>query len=355
MSPGLSPQEVFVLIPSYQPDPILLEVVGQLAAQFERILVINDGSDRAGSAEIFAQVAAFEQVTLLEHETNQGKGAALKTGLNWAEEHLGENYGVITVDADGQHRCEDVVKLRAALGTQEESTLVMGERAFSGEVPLKSKFGNYLTRFLTGVVHQVWLTDTQTGLRGFDQKLAKVFLQIPQNRYEFEMEMLIRCGAQKIPLSSVAIETIYIEENENSHFRPLVDSARVYFVLFRFILSSLVTSAADFTVFSLLIFAKVEMSLAFWIGRTVGALVNFYLNRSFTFHSHQSVWVSGLKFFLRWLVLGNFSLFVTRQLVALGGAIVPMRAIAEAIAYLANFFVQKLWVFAAPKEPSKEP
>lgn len=337
-------QNLTLIIPAYQPAPALVELVQELLERCERVLVVDDGSADS-CRETFDQIETLEGALVLRHETNQGKGAAMKTALAWCRKHLDEPYWVITVDADGQHRPDDVQKLAEKIGETEDHALIMGERAFAGEVPLRSRFGNALTRVLTGLVHGLWLNDTQTGLRAFDNHLALAFESIPQNRYEFEMEMLIRAAQEKVRIVSIPIETVYLDENESSHFQPLYDSARIYFVLFRFVLASLIGTLIDFGLFALMVKEGLDLQQSFWTARLTGGLINFLLNRSFTFHSKSPLLSSGFKYFAWWGVLGSFTYSLTIWLASTDRAILMVRAIAEIVAYLANFFVQKLWIF----------
>ncbi len=114
------------------------------------------------------------------------------------------------------------------------NALVLGSRAFSGEVPLRSRIGNTATR---GIVHMLLgrrISDTQTGLRGIPASLLPHLLRIEARGYEFELEMLIAAHRLAIPLIEEPIRTIYEAGNPSSHFNPVVDSMKIYFVLLRF-------------------------------------------------------------------------------------------------------------------------
>src|SRR5471030_2385906 len=93
-----------ILIPAYQPDEALFALVNELLRlnPQQAFIVINDGSDTVKSKHVFEQLAAFPSVTVLTHEINQGKGKALKTGLQYFRDHFSDNHGIVTADADGQ-------------------------------------------------------------------------------------------------------------------------------------------------------------------------------------------------------------------------------------------------------------
>src|SRR6185369_8570471 len=164
---------------------------------------------------------------------NLGKGAALKTGINHALCTFPGLTGIVTADADGQHHPEDI---RRVAETQREhpDALVMGARTFDADVPLRSRFGNILTRRLMQTLIGTKLQDTQTGLRGIPVGLAERLLLVEARGYEFELEMLIAARQAGVPVVEVPIRTIYEPGNKSSHFNPLTDSMKIYFVLLRF-------------------------------------------------------------------------------------------------------------------------
>lgn len=216
-----------VVIPAYNPAPCLPEMVRQLAAaaDISTVLVVDDGS-HPECHPIF-QATAQAGARLLRHPVNRGKGAALKTAFR----ELGPN-GVVTADADGQHTVPDILKVTRAL-QDHPGSLVLGVRCFDASVPWRSRIGNQATRFLMRRLLGATLTDTQTGLRGVPADFVRELLKSPFNRYEFELEMLLRWHASGRPVLEVPIETVYLDQNRLSHFRPLIDSLRVYRVLLR--------------------------------------------------------------------------------------------------------------------------
>jgi glycosyltransferase involved in cell wall biosynthesis len=125
--------KVTALIPAYNPSGQLVDLVRKLAASdFAAIVVVNDGS-KSDCDSIFEEISKISKVSLLRHAVNLGKGAALKTGLNYAYCNFEDHIGVVTIDADGQHLVEDAVKVAEALLEYPES-LVMGVRSFKKDV-----------------------------------------------------------------------------------------------------------------------------------------------------------------------------------------------------------------------------
>ncbi len=224
---------VAVLIPAYNPDQGLASLVAELrrTGRFCEIIVVNDGSGDA-CHPLWDLLAAMPGVTVLHHAVNLGKGAALKTGLNHFCCAVPQGHAVVTADADGQHLVADIIRVAQRMDDAETS-LVLGCRQFSGDVPWRSRLGNLATRFAFRVLAGQRLGDTQSGLRGIPRRLAMELLRSPYAGYEFELDMLIRCRQWRVPIIECPIATVYLEGNRTSHFKPLRDSLRIYCVLFR--------------------------------------------------------------------------------------------------------------------------
>ena len=226
------PGAVVALIPAFKPDRLLVDLVQELRdGGFRSIIVVDDGSPPE-SAPVFEELAAFPGCTLLRHEVNRGKGRAIKTGLASFLERYPDAEGIITVDADGQHRAEDVVRVAESF-LADSSALVIGSRKFARKSPWRSRFGNQLTRRVFRWVAGVRLADTQSGLRCFSRAVARRLLALAGERYEYEMNVLVACPKMSVPLREVEIETVYFEGNPSSHFNPVVDSVKIYFLLLR--------------------------------------------------------------------------------------------------------------------------
>ncbi len=240
---------IAVLIPALKPSSSLVDVVDALVAsdQVESVIVINDGSPADYDA-VFTSAARHPKVTLLRHAVNLGKGAGLRTGMNHFLCNASPDCVLVTADADGQHLPKDIL----AVGARAELSpgqLVMGSRAFTGDVPLRSRFGNDVTRSIFRMVIGKKVSDTQTGLRAVPRKLMPTLMRRRANGYEFELEMLIVAAREHIPIVSVEIETVYLDNNASSHFNPLMDSMRIYFVFARYLSSAILTAIIDFVVF----------------------------------------------------------------------------------------------------------
>lgn len=224
------------LIPAYQPSRILLGLLKEICAAGMTALVIDDGSGPK-SRSIF--LAAEGYATVLTHERNLGKGRAIKTGLSYLKERFcGQEYVVVTMDADGQHQVDDAKRVWEAAACNPKA-LILGSRRFEGAVPARSRLGNAATRLVYRLATGVPVTDTQTGLRAFHGNLLSRMLSIPGERYEYEMNVLLICAKEGIPMEEVPIATVYLDHNASSHFDTLRDSCRVYREILKFTASSI--------------------------------------------------------------------------------------------------------------------
>jgi glycosyltransferase involved in cell wall biosynthesis len=235
-------KHLLVLIPVWQPDIRLSALVEELAAYgFAAVFIIDDGSDR-DSAAVFDHLKTFSTVHLLRHAVNLGKGRALKTGFHYVLSQMPQIEGVITADADGQHTAADIAAVAKAMESGREQ-VVLGVRKFGNDAPLRNRFGNVLTKHIFGLVTGIKISDTQTGLRAFPRSLLPMLKTLPGERYEYEMAVLAHVCRHVGKPHEIPIQTIYLDENRTSHFHPIWDSMRIYFVLVRFCLSSFLIEA----------------------------------------------------------------------------------------------------------------
>ena len=159
-------QDVVIVIPAYEPDDRLLELLKNIRDkenQMFDIILVDDGSG-ADFAPLFAIAQSNYACHLQRHADNKGKGRALKTAISYILDNFPNAKGIVTIDSDGQHTYEDMMKCLAEF-LQHPDSLVLGVRTFEKSVPLRSKFGNLLTRDVLGAMTGVNVSDTQTGLR----------------------------------------------------------------------------------------------------------------------------------------------------------------------------------------------
>lgn len=340
---------MILLIPAYEPAARLVSLVAAIGDHDVdlEVLIVDDGSGPAYAA-VFADAAAAG-ATVLRHDANRGKGAALKTGFTWIMQHRpGED--VVTADADGQHAPGDIARiadgLRADAGAG-ETPLILGCRDFAGDVPLRSRFGNAVSRGLFRIAAGWHASDTQTGLRGIPSVLLPWLLDVPGERFEYETEMLLRLQRSGHRAREVAIDTIYLDHNASSHFRPIVDSLSVTLPLLMFAGSSLLAFFVD-TV-ALLLFTWLTGSLIASIiaARLLSASVNFAVNRRYVFRRQGGRHVArhALRYALLAAALLASNIVWMNALTDIGLPLLVAKVATEAVLFITSYQVQSRFVF----------
>jgi glycosyltransferase involved in cell wall biosynthesis len=339
---------IIALIPAYNPTDQLVDYVNRLSkANFESVIVVNDGSNEQCN-HIFTELNRIDNVMVLRHAINMGKGAALKTGFNYALCYFREYDGVVTIDSDGQHLIEDAINVAAAL-QGEPDTLIMGVRRFSAEVPIKSRIGNNVTNRLFAYLIGKKLTDTQTGLRGIPMDFLPSILKIGANGYEFELDMLLACKHSGRKIREVQISTVYIDNNVGTHFNPIVDSIKIYYVLFRYAITSLITAMIDLIVFIVTIKMIGSIGLSQILGRLIGLIFNYAAVSRLVFYSEQKHTTTFPKYLSLVCGSGIISYFLINEISAnFGIKIITAKIVAESVIFLANFAIQRDFIFTKP-------
>jgi putative flippase GtrA len=334
-----------ILIPAYRPEQIFVELVRTLAQSHAGpIIVVDDGSG-AEFGERFGQIQQIASVHLLRHAVNLGKGAALKTGINFFLITFPDYVGLVTADADGQHAADDILRVGAQLQAHPE-VLILGTRQFDKRVPLRSRMGNQVSRGLVRVLIGQRLADTQTGLRGIPRSLLPHLLRIAVSGYDFELEMLITAKHLAYRMQEESVLTIYVDGNRTSHFNPILDSTRIYFILLRFGTLSLMTALVDNAVFFTAYHFTGGIGRSQILARLASVVFNYTFARRLVFLSKQQHRIVLPKYLLLVLCSGLLSYSLIRLLTsAFGMNVMPAKLLAEGLIFIANFTIQRDFVF----------
>lgn len=341
---------IAVLIPAYKPERTLCTVVqGILERSDLSVVIVDDGSGNE-YLSAFSGLTNFPRMHVLRHAVNLGKGAALKTGMNYALTKFPDLVGVVTADADGQHHVDDILRLATHLAASPQR-FALGVRSFRRDVPFRNRAGNILTRYLVRLLMGLKISDTQTGLRAIPTSLMLELLRVPSNRYEFELDMLITAKHRRVPVEEVPIRTIYDHPNQTSHFNPLIDSMKIYFVLLRFGFVSLLTALIDNLVFYLTFRLSASIAVSQILARTIAVLFNYTAARNAVFMAREKHALVFSKYLLLVVANGLLSYVLMRAFIA--GSHIPVigaKLLAESILFLANFAIQRDFVFTSRKE-----
>ncbi|MHC0439635.1 DUF2062 domain-containing protein [Flavobacterium sp. 3-210] len=208
-----------VIVPTYNNQKTLKKVLDSILDFTTNIIIVNDGSTDSTS-EILKQ---YSELTQIHHPKNIGKGRALRNGFRKAIEMKFEY--AITIDSDGQHFASDIPSFISAI-QKEPNALLIGSRNMTQEnVPKKSSFGNKFSNFWFKFETGIKLDDTQSGFRLYPlQLLPKQFYT---NKFEFEIEVIVRAAWKGIVVKNIPIQVLYDPAERVSHFRPFRDFTRI--------------------------------------------------------------------------------------------------------------------------------
>jgi glycosyltransferase involved in cell wall biosynthesis len=215
-----------IVIPAYNEEAAIENIV-KSSLKYSEVLVVDDGSsDRTSS------LAKQAGGMVINHDKNRGKGAALKTGIEYA---LNKSYkAMVMLDGDGQH---DPHFIPALVSELEDADLVVCSR-FLRETPqdmaMQRRFSNKLTTGLLGIATGYPLTDSQCGFRIFNEKAGQIFRVIPYNDYEFESEMLYQASLHNLMFKEIGIPSSY--KGEKSYITGVKIIKYIYYIFKLFLI-----------------------------------------------------------------------------------------------------------------------
>ena len=333
-----------LIIPAYKPGREMLELLDRFKNNADFLpVVVDDGSGEA-FREIFDAVPDF--AILLRHEVNRGKGAALKTAIAYILKELPDCGLALTADADGQHRYEDILMVNDSAKAH-PGALVLGGRRFDGDVPFRSRWGNAITRQVFAIASGCKVYDTQTGLRVFDRAAMQRFLNVAGDRYEYEINMLLDAAQSGMPIVEETIATVYLNDNESSHFNPFKDSLKIYMCILKFCFSSLLAFGIDYVLVLLLsaltgsLGAKLSLVVSVVGARLISSAVNFTVNRSVVFKGNETLGRAAAKYALlaACILAANLGLMYVLNIL-LSWPVALAKILVEVLLFAVSFVVQ---------------
>ncbi len=344
---------ITVVVPSYKPDDKLLSTVkGILDAGFTDVCVVDDGGGKEFN-HVFDEVRAMPHCTVLVHEVNRGKGAALKTAFEYISKNRPHCLGAVTADGDGQHLPSDI--LACAKKMCELDAAILGSRDFSqSHVPARSRMGNRITSFVFLAFCGLRITDTQTGLRAIPARFLPELILIKGDRYEYETNMLLEAKRIGMKMREHTIETVYIDNNSASHFNAVKDSIRIYSLILKYIFSSACSTVTDLLVFYVMMKligghgSAVLISTV--VARVISSALNYTVNRNVVFNGGKNAGTTVLRYYALAIPVMGCSAGLVSLLKFIFGTELAflttvIKMIVDVFLFFLTFRIQREWVF----------
>jgi len=205
--------KLYIIIPAYNEEERIRTVIKRAKKYSKNIVLVDDGS-----SDNTVLIGEEEKIITLKHMVNLGKGAALKTGCDYAA--INGATEMIVIDADGQHKPEDIPRFIKALDGHD---IVFGSRVPNENMPTVLKFGNVAISILVSILYGVKIKDTQSGFRAFTNK-AYQKIRWDATDYSMESEMITKVGKHKLKHNEIIIDTIY---NDDYKGTTIIDGIKI--------------------------------------------------------------------------------------------------------------------------------
>jgi len=217
---------ICVLIPAFDAADTILPVVMECSGHGYPVVVVDDGS-----RDDTNRVLEGTGVTLLRHDVNRGKGAALRTGFRWALDQGCD--AVVTLDADGQHDASALPGLIEAAGKGGTDLMIASRfsqfEEMSGLRRCWNRFGVWCMRQRTGFD----ISDSQSGFRYYSARLLRG-VKMNSAGYNLEMEILVKAWKQGFSIGSLPIAARVADGRATSHYRPIRDTFAICMTFLRY-------------------------------------------------------------------------------------------------------------------------
>lgn len=208
MTPDKS--KVYIVIPAFNEGKVIAKVIRKIQKEgFSNIIVIDDGS-----LDDTYKIAKNNNVTVLKHLINRGKGSATQTGLEVAKRLNAEI--VVTMDADGQHSEKDIIKLVKPIADGKVDVVLGSRFLLQNKIPPLKTLANKIGNFVTWLFYGIYVTDSQSGFRAYSNK-ANNLIETTMDRYEFESEILYLIKKNNLIYQEVPIEVFYTHHSKTKY------------------------------------------------------------------------------------------------------------------------------------------
>lgn len=214
--------DIVVVVPTYNNPLTIANVANDVLSRGYKLIIVDDGSE----VNVSSLVNKHDNLTILRHETNQGKGEAIIKGAKEAQKR-GFSY-FISLDGDGQHLASQIEKICDACDGKDQ--IIIGARNFDiNNVPNGSKFGRWFSNFWACWDTEQTITDSLSGFRLYPTSILDLIIRT--KRFDWEMEVLVKHAWKGRLIKEVIIECYYPTPEERvSHFKKFWDTAAIVMV-----------------------------------------------------------------------------------------------------------------------------
>lgn len=217
-------KDIAILVPAYNEEKTILNVLLPLLAYSAHIIVVADGCTDNTISTI-----AHLPITILKNHHNQGKGACLQKGFSYLK---GKPFkGVITIDADGQHEPHDIKHIINAINQDSESIIIGARQGKKLNCPKSRYYANKLTDLCMSFLLKKNIEDSQSGFRFYPQSFIERNLESIYKRFGYESLLLLIAKKHQVTIKCTTILALYPEENRKSYYAPIADSLTISFIL----------------------------------------------------------------------------------------------------------------------------
>ena len=346
-----------ILIPAYDPPKNFCSYIQELMDEgFRDIIIVDDGS-RQEKSDLFSKAGEMG-CTVFHHQSNRGKGMALKTGMReYLETYSGKRDGLITVNSDGCDRISDIIKISEELDKQNDRLkpkLVLGTRSFDS--PYMSNATRKGSRIAVLWFHYLFnarCSDVLCTLRGIPDRLVKVCMKYSERSYAYETSYLI--GMKDYGYSEVPIELTEPNPDAETHFNLVWNTILIYVVIFRKLMvfgaTSIFAACIDiflFWIFTAFLLKNVPYPIivSTFLARSVSATFNYFLSRALVFKSNESRRKSLRQFMALTAVQCSISAFTVHFLeMLIGGGAVRLKVAVDLALFFAAYKIQDKFIF----------
>ncbi len=337
-------KKVALIIPVYEPDVMTINFLKCFKpTDFDYFIIVNDGSGEKYK-DIFKKIEENKLFKIIGYDENHGKGFALKYGFDYVINLDSEVAFFVTADGDGQHVYQDILRVKEKL-VENENALVLGTRVFDKKsMPLLSKIGNYISKTNFKIFTKKDIKDTQTGLRGIPSNLFSLALNTKGDRYDYEATFLMD-ALNYANLVQVDIKSVYINNNEGSHFKPLKDTILInknaisYILLF---ITAFILDIGLFATFKNFVFNNFEYNLFISIPVVRIISASFYFTGLYLLDKKDLFIRKIPKYIILFVVYLGLSIAFSYLLSLSGLSIFISKLLADIIIIFLNFLCYKI-------------